>query len=190
MEVEGRKTPEVDDGTLLKNVAQWDVDALRALYDRYGSMVSALARGILQDPELAQQATRETFLAIWRDALAFDPTPGNPHHWILSLVLHRSLALADRRRYGLEDLPETATHDAGVVEYAMRLAQDASIQRVLETLPVEQRTVLVLTYYGGYTQREIAERTGAPLEAVRIWLLNGVLRLCASLGTDKDRSDP
>ena len=71
----GGDAPEVHNGTLLKRVAQSDVDALRVLCDRYGRAVSTLAYGILQDRAAAQQVARETFLVIWRDPLALAQLP-------------------------------------------------------------------------------------------------------------------
>jgi RNA polymerase sigma-70 factor, ECF subfamily len=186
--VMGWASPEIDDGMLLANIAQSDVGALQALYDRYASPVYSLAQGLLQDPEAAQQVTWETFLAIWRDAPIFDAERGNPRAWILALAHERSVELSRHRRS--EDggvVPETATHDAGVVAYAMRTIHSAHVQKALEALPSQQRTVLVLAYYGGYTQREISERTGAPLEAVRIWVRDGLLHLYTLLQEERRR---
>jgi len=187
--VAGGDAPEVDNGTLLKRVAQSDVDALRALCDRYGRAVSTLAYGILQDRAAAQQVARETFLVIWRDPLAFDPARGDPDHWILSLALERSLSAARRRSDPGGRAAGPVTHDAGIVAYAMGAVPDDLVKHVVEALPFEQRTVFVLAYYGELTQREIAARTGAPLEAVRIWVLHAVLRLCAALEAESGGSD-
>ncbi len=187
--VAGGDAPAVDNGTLLKRVAQSDVDALRALCDRYGRAVSTLAYGILQDRAAAQQVARETFLVIWRDPLAFDPARGDPDHWILSLALERSLSAARRRSDPEGTAAGPVTHDAGIVAYAMGAVPDDLVKHVVEALPFEQRTVFVLAYYGELTQREIAARTGAPLEAVRIWVLHAVLRLCAALEAESGGSD-
>ncbi len=94
----GWASPEIDDGTLLKNIAQSDVGALQVLYDRYAGPVYSLAQGMLQDAAAAQQVTWETFLAIWRDAQVFDAERGNPRTWILSLAHHRSVGFSRCRR--------------------------------------------------------------------------------------------
>lgn len=179
---------EIDDGMLLKNIAQSDVGALQVLYDRYAGPVYSLAQGMLQNAAAAQQVTWDTFLAIWRDAQVFDAERGNPRTWIMSLAHHRSVEFSRwRRSEGVGVVPATATHDEGVVAYAARAIHSVHVQKALEALPSEQRTMLVLAYFGGYTQREISERTGAPLEAVRIWMRNGLLQLYTLLQAERRR---
>ena len=81
-------------------------------------------------------------------------------------------------------LSDTMTDDTDVVAKAMRSVEGAGVRAALGTLSPDQRTAIVLAYYGGYTQREIAGRVGAPLGTIKTRMRDGLLRLRAVLDVD------
>jgi len=147
-----------DDETLLTRIARSDLEAFRAVYDRYSGQVYSLAWSMLRDASVAQEITQDVFLAIWRGAGAFDLGRGTARSWILSLAHHKS------------------------VEEAMRKVDSAGVQDALRALSGDQREAIVLAYYGGYTQREIADRLRTPLGTVKTRIRDGLLRLREMLG--------
>ena len=179
-----------DDGALLQRIAQSDADAFDALYDRYSGAVYSVTRGMLQDPQAAQEVTQDVFLGIWRGAHAFDAERGSPRAWILSLAHHKSVDLLRRSRHTIVPLSETIVDDADVVAETLRKVEGVRVQRALSSLTIEQRTALVLAYYGGYTQREIAQRTGTPLGTIKTRMRDGLLRLRAVLEPEMQEIGP
>jgi RNA polymerase sigma-70 factor (ECF subfamily) len=170
------------DELLLARIAQSDAAAFEALYDRYGGPVYSLARGLLGDAQAAQEVTQDVFLGIWRGAHAFDPGRGSGRSWILALAHHKSVdALRRRRPAGLPLSQAMTDDDADVVSEALRRVEAIRVQRALGTLSADQRAAIVLAYYGGYTQREIAARLGVPLGTVKTRMRDGLLRLRAAL---------
>jgi RNA polymerase sigma factor (sigma-70 family) len=150
--------------------------------DSYTGRALALARRIVVDPQLAEDVVQEAFLAYWRNPAAFDASRGAFGSWLLALVHHKAVdavrrEMSQRRRLdaAAESLdPETLLDIGDVV--ADRLG-DARVRKALEALPPVQREALVLAYWGGYTQREIAVRTGTPLGTVKTRMLVGMRRL-------------
>lgn len=174
-----------DDKALMACIAHADVRAFETLYDRYSGLVYSLACGMLQDAQVAQDVTQDVFLAIWREAEAFDLRRGSLRTWILSLAHHKSVdTVRRRRRHAMSPLPDAMTDDADVIARAMRSAEGADVRAALGELSHDQRTAIVLAYYGGYTQREIADRLGAPLGTIKTRIRDGLLRLRAALGED------
>jgi RNA polymerase sigma-70 factor (ECF subfamily) len=157
------------------------------LLDGYAGRALALARRVVVDGHLAEDVVQEAFLAYWRNPNAFDASRGTFGSWFLALVHHKAVdavrrETSQRRRFdaAAESLdPETPADVAEIV--AGRLA-DARVRHALEGLPAVQREALVLAYWGGCTQREIALRTGAPLGTVKTRMLAGMRRLHAGLG--------
>jgi RNA polymerase sigma-70 factor (ECF subfamily) len=152
------------------------------LLDGYTARALALARRVVVDGQLAEDVVQEAFLAYWRNPDAFDAARGSFDSWFLALVHHKAVdavrrETSQRRRadaaaemLGPEIPPDVAELVAG------RLA-DARVRAALEALPAVQREALVLAYWGGCTQREIALRTGAPLGTVKTRMLAGMRRL-------------
>ena len=190
--------PEADasDGMLVRRVADGDDGALETLYDRYGRPAFALARRITGDPVFAEEVVQEVFLALWRDPVKYDPERGGFPSWLLATTHHKAVdairreETVRRRRVTLADEAATftsATTDLPPVEDAAWSGlRGERVRRALGSLPEPQREALVLAYYAGYTQREIAERTNTPLGTVKTRMLAGMRRLRHLLDTVSD----
>lgn len=179
-----RRTPsrEATDEALLERVRRKDPDALATLYDRYARQVYGLALGLLRDPGAAEEITQEVFFSVWQRAGTFDPSRGSFAGWVMSLAHHKAVDRLRRLRVRKTEAADEATPDAvDVVEEVLRLLESERVRKALQALPPGQREVIVLAYYGGLTQREIAERLGLPLGTVKTRTRDGLLRLREAL---------
>ncbi|WP_231974152.1 RNA polymerase sigma factor [Pseudonocardia sp. HH130630-07] len=167
-----------------------DSTALGDLYDRFGRQAYSLARRICVDEGLAEDVVQEVFLAFWRDPSRFDPERGKFGTWLLTLVHHKSVD-AVRRESAIRRRTVPASDDEtewnapagpGADEGALGAVVAGHVREALGELPAEQRQVLALAYYGGYTQREVAAMTGVPLGTVKSRMFTGVARLRNLLG--------
>lgn len=177
----------LEDRTLVARVAEGDGGALEALYGRYGRACYGLARRILNDEQLAQDAVQEVFLAVWRDASRFDASRGGFSTWLLSMTHHKAVDSVRReenlrKRRTSADALEYRESDAPRVDDAVwSLLRRERVREVLGTLPDPQREALTLAYFGGYTQREIAGLTSTPLGTVKTRMLAGMRRMKEAL---------
>ena len=177
----------LDDRALVARVTEGDGGALEALYARYGRACYGLARRILVDEQLAQDAVQEVFLAVWRDASRFDASRGGFSTWLLTMTHHKAVDSVRReenlrKRRTTEDALEARESDAPQVDDAVwSLLRRERVREVLGTLPDVQREALTLAYFGGYTQREIAGLTDTPLGTVKTRMLAGMRRMKESL---------
>jgi RNA polymerase sigma-70 factor, ECF subfamily len=178
------------DADLLLRVRAGDRGAIDDLYDRFSRPAFALARRILADDTLAEDVLQEVFLSVWRDPGAYDRSRGSFSSWLLAMVHHKAVDAvrreeSHRRRQGRaqDDLALTAPTAARDVEEDAwaRVVSDA-VRTALSALPAAQREALTLAYYGGYTQREVAALTSAPLGTVKTRMLAGMRRLKEELG--------
>ena len=176
MESERRRDSEEEQ--LLHRLAAGDVESFGMIYDRYSRSVYSLAWKMLGDAQAAQEVTQEVFEAIWRGARAYAPGRGSARTWILAMAHHKSVDAMRRQRVrASEPLSEAHPDDADVVALAMRRVEGAAVRAALATLSEAQRAVVVLAYYGGYTQQEIARRLGVPLGTVKTRIRDGLQKL-------------
>ncbi len=164
-----------DDATdeeLLRGLARGDERALGALYDRYGSRAHGLAYRVLGERGAAEEVVQEAFLGIWRRVGSFESGRGSAERWILAIVHHRAI---DRLRAGagraraeipLDLYDGVLASDDPWQEVDRRLRRD-TMKHWLATLPEDQRRILELAYFEGYSQREIVALTGVPLGTVK-----------------------
>ena len=175
------------DGELVELVAQKDAGALEALYERYGRAAYSLARRILTEETLAQDVVQEVFLSLWRDARRFDAGRGSVATYLLSMTHHRAVDVVRRE----ENLRRWRTSDEGleleadpkvrVEDEVLTSERRAEVRSALQELPAAQREALLLAYFGGYTQREVATLVGVPLGTVKTRMAAGMRKMKAAL---------
>ncbi len=181
------------DAELVGLLARGDTSALEQLYDRYGRPAYSLARRILTDDGLAEDVVQEVFIALWKQPERFDVSRGAFSSWLLTMTHHKAVDAVRReetlrrRRSRAADEDETliATASTGrdVDDQVISSIQGDGVRQAMLELPDVQREALTLAYFGGYTQREVAALTGAPLGTVKTRMLAGMRRLKDSLGS-------
>jgi RNA polymerase sigma factor (sigma-70 family) len=185
--VRGKAYRGLRDGQLVELVAQKDAGALEALYERYGRPAYSLARRILTDETLAQDVVQEVFLSLWRDARRFDAGRGTVATYLLSMTHHRAVDVVRReenlRRWrtsdeGLELEPDPKARVEDEVEASERRTE---VRAALAELPAAQREALLLAFFGGYTQREVAALVGVPLGTVKTRMAAGMRKMKEAL---------
>jgi RNA polymerase sigma factor (sigma-70 family) len=180
----------VDDVEILRRIRAGDRDAVDELYERFRRPAFALARRILADDGLAEDVLQDVFLGVWRDPGAYDRARGSFASWLLAVVHHKAVDAvrreeSQRRRQAraeeeaILDAPG-ATRDVEDDAWSRVVAEQ--VRSALRVLPGPQKEALTLAYYGGYTQREVAALTGAPLGTVKTRMLAGMRRLKSELG--------
>ncbi|MGH3717588.1 MAG: RNA polymerase sigma factor [Pseudonocardiaceae bacterium] len=173
------------DAELARRLGDADGAALSQLYQRFGRPCYSLARRICADEGLAEDVVQEVFLTLWRDPTRFDPSRGSFATWLLTLIHHKAVDAVRREstiRRRMVAAPEAGedwspTPVPGADQAAMARVAAGQVRAALHRLPVEQRQVLALAYFGGHTQREIAVLTGVPLGTVKSRMFTAVQRL-------------
>jgi RNA polymerase sigma-70 factor (ECF subfamily) len=181
-------TGERSDDLLLAAIGCGDAGALGLLYDRYNRLAIAVAYRVLGDRNAAEDTVHDAFLAVWRRVDSFDATRGSVRGWLLTIVRN---AAVDRRRgrharalqdTPLDDVTFRLATDGEETFAAVAASVDASrVRDALALLPTEQREAIELAYFGGLTQQEIADRTGAALGTVKGRMRLGLHKLRVAL---------
>lgn len=170
----------------MARLARGDQRALSALYDRYGSMMLAVGVRVLKDRRAAEDLLHDVFLEAWRQAKTYDPERGTVRGWLLMRMRSRALdrvRSAGRSKVVLSEEPTPPDAPANTPDPSA--APDRRrVREALTTLPAEQRAVLELAYFEGYSSSEIASRLDIPIGTVKSRVARGVAHLRKSLVPD------
>ncbi len=154
-----------------------DQAAMAQLYDRYSSVVYAIALRVLGDTGAAEDVLQEVFLQLWRNPSAFDAARGSLGSWLAVVARNRAIDSLRKRR------PETDIENV-VLSVAPDLAGDAEraraaekVRGVMGAMVPAQRSVLEMAYWEGMSHSEIADKTGEPLGTVKTRIRAGLIAL-------------
>jgi RNA polymerase sigma-70 factor (ECF subfamily) len=159
-----------EDVELVRRVADRDADALRALYDRYGSTVHGLAYRVVGDRQLAEDCTQEVFVSVWRSASRFDPTRARLSTWLFAIARNTAVDAVRRRMSRPVELLEEdqrADESADTADLVATADQGERVAAAMAELPGPQLEALALAYFEGLSHAEIAERLDVPLGTVK-----------------------
>jgi RNA polymerase sigma-70 factor (ECF subfamily) len=170
-----------NDVALLSAIAARDEVALAQLYDRYRAILFGLLMRILNNREEAEDVLQEVFLQVWRKAADFDENRGRPFTWLVTLARSRGIdrlrTLASRERVAEAGAREVSEEISDAATDALKSEQRGLVSDALAKLPDEQKRPIMLAYFDGLTQSEIATRLGAPLGTVKTRMRTGMIRL-------------
>lgn len=177
------------DDQLITLIAQGEKGALEVFYNRYSSNVFSLARYMLREHHSAEEATQDVFLNLWLKASSYNPQRGTPKAWFMSVAHHRIIDVIksrDRRSQSTnqvshELLDLQPSSKPGTEQEAHRNLDREQIFSALGSLPKEQREVVVLAYFQGYSQSEIASKLSQPLGTVKTRVRLAMQKLRSSL---------
>lgn len=157
----------IDEVRLMSLVAIEDVAAFETIYRAYYPRLTRFLRGMLRHGSLVDEVLDDTMLVAWRKAHTWDAS-SQLSTWLFAIAYRQALKALRRRDPAVAatvepPIPPEFEPD-GELQHAQLRAQ---LNVALEHLPVEHRAVMELTYYQGYSCREIAEIVGCPVATVK-----------------------
>jgi RNA polymerase sigma-70 factor (ECF subfamily) len=151
------------DREVLERFRIGDEAAVKAVYDRFGGPVFAVAMSILGDRGLAADATQQTFIKAWRAASTYDPERSfGP--WIYAIARRTAI---DVYRKQARSVP-TDDVDVAVFPPGLETAWEVfEVRAALDRLPDEERQVVKLSHFDGMTHMQIAAELDIPVGTVK-----------------------
>jgi RNA polymerase sigma-70 factor (ECF subfamily) len=167
------------DQELISALQRGDEAGVKGLYERFGGTVLGYLISRLGDRAAAEDVLQLTFTDLWRRSADYDPERSSLFSWVM--LVARSRATDQLRR----SLPEP--HEPGrtvelIDSKGEHESNDELIERwrvaeLLRRVPAEEERIMRMRFYEGLSQREIAERTGAPLGTVKMRMVKALERM-------------
>jgi RNA polymerase sigma-70 factor (ECF subfamily) len=171
----------MSDLALATAIQSGDQGAMAALYDRYSSIVYAVALRVLQDTGAAEDVLQDIFMQLWRSPGGFDANRGSMAAWLAVIARNRAID-ALRRRHPESDIDNVVVSvNTSLAEETERSRTMDRVRGALRSMPPPQRSALEMAYFEGLTHCEIAEKTGEPLGTIKTRIRAGLLSLRKAL---------
>lgn len=171
----------------MERVRDGDARAFEVIVDRHGGPAFSLAYRMCGARARAEDIVQEAFVSLWRSGARYDRARGSVRSWVLSAVHNRAVDSFRREstRHG-QDL-----HDDGLAERVpAQTTTESEVQQrddarrvrgALSELPPDQRQVIELAYFGGFTHTQISEMLELPPGTVKGRMRLGLAKLRVAL---------
>ena len=176
------------DEDLMPLVHDGDARAFEVVFDRHADAAFSLAYRMCGRRSTAEDVVQEAFLSLWRSGARYDRQRGSVRSWVLGVVHNRAIDLFRRESVragqdvnaeGIVERMPAPEDTAGEVQSR----EDADdVRTALNDLPTEQRQVIELAYFGGFTHTQIASMLHLPAGTVKGRMRLGLTKLRMSLG--------
>jgi len=163
---------------LVQLLKERDNRAFNYLYEHYSAALYGIILPIVNEQEVANDVLQEVFLNIWRKIDSYDPTKGRLFTWMLNIARNASIDMVRSKSFQNTRKNQPLQENVNWNTTAqLRNMDNIGLRKVLEKLKDEQRTLVELAYFRGYTHEEIAAMEGIPLGTVKTRIRTALIQL-------------
>lgn len=165
---------------LVSGLSQGDTEVFSCLYDQYSGALFGIIKRIIDDNEIAADVLQDSFIKIWEKRSTYDSSKGRLFTWMLNITRNTSIDASRSKHVKAASKIRNLENNVGIVnkQYATTQLTDViDMNHLVDKLPEEQKRVLELQYFKGYTQEEVAKHLDIPLGTVKTRTRNGLIAL-------------
>lgn len=151
-----------------------------ALYDMYSSSLYGIIYRIVQHEEIAEDLLQETFVKIWNSFSSFDSTKGRLFTWMVNVARNLSIDKIRSKDFRNNSKNQDLENTVNFIDEQQNTALNPDIlgvKELVQKLKPEQKSILDLVYFRGYTHVEAAEELGIPLGTVKTRMRMAIITL-------------
>ena len=165
---------------LIKAILIKDEMGAEVMYDMYSAALYGVIFRIIQHEEIAEDLLQDTFVKIWNSFESYDPAKGKLFTWMVNIA--RNLSIDKTRSKDFRNHSKTEDIENIVISIDKRLntainPETLGLKDLVGKLRPEQKIILDLVYFRGYTHVEVAEELDIPLGTVKTRLRNAIINL-------------
>jgi RNA polymerase sigma factor (sigma-70 family) len=154
--------------------------AVEALYDMYSASLFGVISRIITEIPVAEDVLQETFVKIWNSFSGYSAEKGRLFTWMVNIA--RNLAIDKIRSKDFKNQAKNHELENNVTfideqRNTVYKPELLGIRELVSTLKPEQKSILDLVYFKGYTHVEAAEELGVPLGTIKTRLRMAILQL-------------
>ena len=151
-----------------------------ALYDMYSSSLYGIIFRIVQHEEIAEDLLQDTFVKIWNSFSSYDASKGRLFTWMVNIA--RNISIDKTRSKDFRNSSKTEDIENNVLSLEMQSANSLNpetmgLKELVAKLKPEQKIILDMVYFRGFTHAEVSEELEIPLGTVKTRLRNAIISL-------------
>lgn len=170
----------LSENDLVQAIRQKDKLGAEALYDMYSSSLYGIIYRIVQHEEIAEDLLQETFVKIWNSFSSYDASKGRLFTWMVNVARNLSIDKIRSKDFRNNSKNQDIENTVNFIDEQRSTAINPDIlgvKELVQQLKPEQKSILDLVYFRGYTHVEAAEELGIPLGTVKTRMRMAIITL-------------
>jgi RNA polymerase sigma factor (sigma-70 family) len=165
---------------LIAMLQNQDASAFSYLYDNYATALSGVIMRMVDDVQLAEDILQETFVKIWKNFGQYDSSKGRLFTWMINITRNYTIDTLRSKGYKKQ---QKISEDENVVsnyrdkQFSTTQFDSIGLRKQVQTLKPDQKIIIDLAYFGGYTQEEISKEMKIPLGTVKTRMRSAIMEL-------------
>jgi len=154
--------------------------AIEALYDMYSSSLMGVISRIVIDEATAEDVLQETFIKIWNSFQSYSAEKGRLFTWMVNIARNLSIDKIRSKDFKNQNKNQELENNVAFIDERVSTAYKPElmgIKDLVDKLKPEQKAILDLVYFKGYTHVEVAEELGVPLGTIKTRLRMAIIQL-------------
>lgn len=154
--------------------------AVEALYDMYSSSLYGVISRIITDTATAEDVLQETFVKIWHSFSSYSTEKGRLFTWMVNIARHLAIDKLRSKDFKNQNKNQELENNVTFIDEQRNTVYKPEllgIKDLVQTLKPEQKLILELVYFKGYTHVEAADELGIPLGTIKTRLRMAILQL-------------
>ncbi|QJD96801.1 RNA polymerase sigma factor [Mucilaginibacter robiniae] len=154
--------------------------AAEALYDMYSPALYGVIFRIVNDETTAEDIVQETFVKIWRSSNSYSADKGRLFTWMMNIARNLAIDKIRSKDFKNQFKNQELENNVIVIDTQSSTAYKPEllgVKDLVEKLKPEQKSILDLIYFKGYTHTEAAEELGIPLGTIKTRLRTAIQQL-------------
>jgi RNA polymerase sigma factor (sigma-70 family) len=173
-------TLKATEGILIGRLRAGDESALRSLYDKYSMALQGVIMKIVDSVETSEDLLQETFVKIWQNFDSYDESKGRLFTWMLNIARNLAIDKVRSPKYNTGKKIRDIEDSVSMIDLSHSVSfqpDHIGLKQVVERLRPEQKEVIDMVYFFGYSQSEAAEKLDIPLGTVKTRIRSAVIEL-------------
>lgn len=165
---------------LVAGLQQKDQQVFSYLYDNYAPALNAVIYKMVDNRELSEDILQEAFVKIWNNFTSYDKTKGRLFTWMLNLTRNLTIDTLRSKSYKKQTKisgDENVVSNIQDSNSGIEKFDSLGLAKQLSNLKPDQKTIIDLAYFNGFTQDEISKQLNIPLGTVKTKMRSAILEL-------------
>lgn len=165
---------------LILALRQREKIAAEALYDMYSASLFGVISRIVTDTATAEDVLQDTFVKIWNSFGSYSAEKGRLFTWMVNIARNLSIDKIRSKDFKNQNKNQELENNVTFIDEQRNTVYKPEllgIKDLLETLKPEQKSILDLVYFKGYTHVEAADELGVPLGTIKTRLRMAIVQL-------------